>query len=278
MRSYQTKRTPIYGNCIMLSPNGTMMCRCDSDKIEWYLSRSLATVVEAEPLTIRLNFEPKGDGHAGNLYYLSEKGNICCVCGSDKELTRHHIVPRLYRRNFPSSYKKHCSHDIVPICSDCHANYEIYADQLKSEIAKEFTAHFAIGPVPDKKLLRVRSAANALLRFRDRMPPERVQHLLNIVNEYLGKEPENSDLLICNDLIVCSRDNVHSNDAFNVGHGEKVAQEILSEGVDGEKFKEFIRRWRQHFLDSVFPKHMPTGWSVAHGLKLPDTLERNAPS
>ena len=35
----------IYGNCIMLALDGTMLCRCDEKKINWYLSRGLAELV-----------------------------------------------------------------------------------------------------------------------------------------------------------------------------------------------------------------------------------------
>lgn len=88
--------------------------------MEWYLSRGLGTLVGTDPLTVQLQFEPKGRGHADDAYYLSEKDNICCVCGAGEHYLRHSIVPHCYRQHFPEHMKSHLSHDIVLLCVGCH--------------------------------------------------------------------------------------------------------------------------------------------------------------
>jgi len=46
-------------------------------------------------------------------------------------------------------------------------------------------------------------------------------------------------------------------------HGSDVIKKIIEEGGD-EALANFIKMWRQNFLDSLEPKHMPDGWDVDH--------------
>jgi cobalt/nickel-transporting P-type ATPase D len=79
------------------------LCHCDKKKIEWYLSRNLATLVKDEPPTIMLNFVPnKYNIDSTTLeedeeFYLAYKENKCVVCGNPDSLRRFHVVPSIYR-------------------------------------------------------------------------------------------------------------------------------------------------------------------------------------
>ena len=46
----------------------------------------------------------------------------------------------------------------------------------------------------------------------------------------------------------------------NVSHSKKVVESVLEE----DKLRHFQQEWRQHFLDSMQPKHLPKLWSVTH--------------
>ncbi|KAJ4457155.1 hypothetical protein PAPYR_7449 [Paratrimastix pyriformis] len=59
-------------------------------------------------------------------------------------LTKHHIVPYLYRHYFPHALKAHLSHDVVLLCHACHERYEQHADCLKTTIAHELG--LSLGP------------------------------------------------------------------------------------------------------------------------------------
>ena len=119
-------KKPIYENCQILAPDGEILCKCDKQKVEWYLTKELATIVKEEPLTIKLNFEPngrgisshKGDDSIDNQYYVDYKKNQCVVCGVDDKYMRFQIVPSKYRAFFPEKYKSHRSHDILLLCFD----------------------------------------------------------------------------------------------------------------------------------------------------------------
>ena len=65
-----------------------------------------------EILNIKLN-RPNSNSEK---YYTTEKNNECVVCGSTKSLIRKNVVPREYRKHFPTVMKCHVSHDIVLLC------------------------------------------------------------------------------------------------------------------------------------------------------------------
>lgn len=46
-------------------------------------------------------------------------------------------------------------------------------------------------------------------------------------------------------------------------HGKQVVEYLLREhGEDG--VRDFCQRWRQVFVDTVYPRHFPGGWNVSH--------------
>lgn len=78
------------------------MCTCDRKKAEWYIKKNLADIVEEQPFTVRLKFEPSGRalGEVGQ-YYTQIKINQCVVCGASENFIRKNVVPREYRKYFP---------------------------------------------------------------------------------------------------------------------------------------------------------------------------------
>jgi len=41
---YQPLKDIVYHNNVMLAPDGRMLCRCATKKVQWYLSRNLAVI------------------------------------------------------------------------------------------------------------------------------------------------------------------------------------------------------------------------------------------
>ena len=230
----------------MLSPDGEMLCRCSKKKIRWYLDRDLAEVVSQSPLTIRLKFEPRGNGKASYPYYLTFKQNACVVCARTDFLTKHHCVPRCFRRFFPDSYKNHCSHDVLVLCDACHIKYEVFADELKNKLLKEKgIGNHSGNPKPDTAHIKLLKAASALIRHRKDMPVYRINELQAIIEGY--------DL---NELY--EKDNIRrQTDATEDTFGKQVVDSLLD-------ISEFIQMWREHFLKTMNPKHLPEYWSVDH--------------
>lgn len=69
-----------------------------------YLTKELGELVCESPFTVRLKFEPAGRavGEVGQ-YYREIKENRCVVCGASDSYLRKNIVPREYRKYFPSN-------------------------------------------------------------------------------------------------------------------------------------------------------------------------------
>lgn len=44
----------------MLAPDGQLLSYLDHKKATWYVERGLATIVQDDPITIKLTFEPNG--------------------------------------------------------------------------------------------------------------------------------------------------------------------------------------------------------------------------
>ncbi|XP_020884168.1 protein RRP6-like 3 isoform X2 [Arabidopsis lyrata subsp. lyrata] len=203
-------KAPVYHNCRIYANDGRLLCYCDKRKLEWYLNRGLAKLVEENPPAIMLLFEPKGRPEdEGNDFYIQTKRNICVGCGEGKHYLRYRIIPSCYRVHFPEHLKSHRSHDIVLLCVDCHEVAHAAAERYKKQIATEFGIPLFVRRVLDSKEaqgtsslvedestgnsedagvspLHLRSAAMALLRHGNRMPSSRREELLQTVKMYYG--------------------------------------------------------------------------------------------
>lgn len=249
---HQFLRRPAYGNWKVYGPEGQLLFRCDDKKANWYLSRNLANIVKDKE--IKLSFVPAGPGHQDDPFYLSERPNHCVVCGSKEYLTKHHCVPSQFRRFFPTEYKQWSSHDVLPICSDCHFVYEVEADKLKKQLAIEFGVKSHFEPKLDLDLVSAIKSAKALIRHGENIPEDRKLHLREAISKFLGREATDSDIQEVASLSHkdASKPNEHT-------FGEYVVKQL-----DQVQLFEFIKRWRQHFIDIMKPKFMHKYWDVNH--------------
>ncbi len=256
----------LYGNIQVYSPDMQPMFKANMKKINWYLKnpdKKLAEVVEWDddntPKSIKLNFIPNGLGYFNNglkdEYFLSDKENICVVTGTDewRELTKHHIVPYMYRKWFPEEYKSSNCYDIVLITREKHYEYEAIANYLKDRIAdelgiptlKEYTRRIS------RKAGYV-GMANAILNVT--IPLEHKIDLCIKFRNKTGYVPTKENL---NEYIKSCKNEYRMAEYY----GKMVVEKIPN-------FQKFIERWRQHFLDEMNPKFMPKGWKVDRDMYL----------
>lgn len=245
----QSLKTPLYGNCRVFDIHNEHIFNCSPKKCRWYLSKSLATIIKEEPFTIQLNFHTNGSGHKGNDYYLQDRENICVVCGSKDNLTRHHIVPMCYRRYFDENLKAHNSFDVLPICIACHEKYEEHANNFKRQICDELGIKQSTSMYCDDEIKRINLYASAILKYGESMPFKRKQELMAILRDYYGREILPDDLEAASKLQYNTK---RDNYSFP-------GQIIVAQLTDIEGF---IRRWREHFVAKTKPQHLPKYWSV----------------
>jgi exonuclease 3'-5' domain-containing protein 2 len=258
------RRTNLYGNYRVSHPDGYVMFHCDSSKILWYLNRDLVDIVSEEPPTFQLKFAPSGIGHLGDDYYLTEKINQCVNCGSTHNLSRHHVMPRVFRKFMPDEIKEHNYHDVLLLCIDCHCQYELKASKFKQEICSEFgiLINDGAGQKYIHEIGETTKTARALINYGDVIPEPRLSYLMGIIRKALdGREPTEEDL-----QFLASRNpwRVSSDDeeSETSSYGEVVVKKIK----ELNQIQEFTERWRQHFISSMNPQFLPKHWDVTKSL------------
>ncbi|XP_048046476.1 exonuclease 3'-5' domain-containing protein 2 isoform X2 [Megalobrama amblycephala] len=260
---YSARKSPLYDNCFLHAPDGQPLCTCDKKKAKWYLEKGIGELVSEDPFIVRLLFEPSGRPDSQKDYYLTAKENLCVVCGKAESYIRKNIVPHEYRRHFPAEMKDHNSHDILLLCTSCHAASNVHDGILKQQLAEEHSApqgcEEGIRLLEDADRRRVRSAARALLSASDGMPESRKEELLSVIQSFFcnGQQEVMQEML----QKAAALETRIFNESY-VPHGLKVVQAYAKHGLRG--LMELERCWRQHFLTSMQPRHLPPLWSVNH--------------
>ena len=242
----------IYGNYKVLSPENQVMFRCNKKRYNWYLQRGLAE--EIGDKTIRLTFTPNGGGYAKNSFYTQDRENRCVICGTRESLTRHHVVPHCYRKHFPEDLKRNNFHDILPVCLDCHEEYESnYSLQMRKRLEKKYDAPLqgrGYTEADDDYLHAIR-LAGCLIDYGDRIPEKRQEEMREIIRGATGKEVDEPLLIeLANDKVKKLSRSEHF-----CSHGELVMDQV-------EDIQSFVEEWRLDFLENMEPKYLPKGWKV----------------
>lgn len=297
----QARTTRIYSNNSVYAPTGLLMFRCSDKKIDWYLRKELAETIpvrlydpnhEENARAIRLLFEPRGKGRnrVGDAWYLEDQRDKCVVCGREGTiapeeaastyediatqslslenenkdeatgLTLHHVVPYQYRKEMPLSFKSHGSHDVLAVCVVDHERYERFADMEKQRLCDRYDAPLAgRGWIKYPQHGIVRAAAAALLRYAHNIPQDRINELENTIMKHYGLTERSQ---ISQPILETSLDlrTLEKGEDF-LEHGTIVIQQLQAE--EGEEgLANFVRFWRQHFLDHMQPKYLSSHWRV----------------
>ncbi|MEW5308485.1 MAG: hypothetical protein WDW38_000441 [Sanguina aurantia] len=250
------KKPVLYDNCTIQAPDGELLCTCSIKKARWYLSLGLATQIATQPhLQIRLLFEPQGRNASTDAYETAAKSNCCCVCGADDDYGRHAVVPRCYRQHFPLVYKSHMAHDILPMCRRCEQRCSSEDHHRMRAVGLQYGAPLDVAKFShDEDVGKARSAARALIKSQGRIPPDRQAALMLVLQQHFGAEAVDDDML----QRAAEEDPRIPNSDWS-SHAEVVVAALT--GPD--TIDVFVRGWRQHFLDTMLPSHLPLHWSVA---------------
>uniref|UniRef100_A0A6V7LYJ6 Exonuclease 3'-5' domain-containing protein 2 n=1 Tax=Bracon brevicornis TaxID=1563983 RepID=A0A6V7LYJ6_9HYME len=268
-----TRKEPLYDNCYLQAPDGETLCTCDRKKAEWYVKKGLGLIVIAEPLTVRLNFEPSGRAHGQvGQYYTQVKVNQCVVCGSRDKFIKKNVVPKEYRKYFPLVMKAHQSHDVLLLCPTCHEISNKHDLDFRRHLASIYDAPLSQSlPLTrsdhNHQKRKFLSAVNAL-KANPALPLQRKKELEARVLEYSSTIQQNSNYdeneNIDNDTPLKSTGPTPLSSPLQArvkSHGLKVVEYFInSEG--GLVALETM--WREHFLASMRPKYLPKLWSVSH--------------
>jgi len=262
-------------------PNGTHMFTCGEKKATWYLDRGLAKRMKNG--RIKLTFEPKGNGFDGDeIFGKSIRETRCVVSGVENGLQRHHIIPYCYRSNFPEQFKSKNHHDVVLINYKIHSEYELLATQFKDEMANVFGVK-TINEINTEYTFKLREnrKENAILlstilsifKSYGKITNEAILIKLNIISENSGIPYDvvckysyiefYKLYLLLNDKVIRNEKEFNLKYRKQYDHGYLVVQQLDTD----EKIIEFVKTWRNHFIDTMKPKFMPEGWSIDFRIK-----------
>jgi hypothetical protein len=268
-------------NWMVHHPNGRHMFTCGEKKAMWYLEKDLAKVIGNKK--IKFTFDPRGNGFEDNEEFgRNARENRCVVSGVVDGLQRHHIVPYCYRSFFPEEYKSKNHHDVVLINYKPHADYEVKATQFKDEIARiygvktiaelnaEYTTKLREFSRDDVILI---SNIGSLFKSYHWISYELKLEKLKLISELSGIPFETlcsyNYLQLYKIYKYLSDEHFNNVDKFKAenrmyyDHGYHVIQKLDSE----DKIENFVKLWRNHFIDTMNPQHMPIGWSVDFRIK-----------
>lgn len=107
-------------------------------------------------------------------------------------------MPHEYRRHFPIQMKDHNSHDVLLLCTSCHAVSNYYDNLLKQQLAVEFSAPIGceegVRMLEDPIRRQVRSAARALL-YASKLPENRREELLSEIRTFYSTDEVTEETL-----------------------------------------------------------------------------------
>lgn len=268
-------------NWKVFHPNGKHMFTCGEKKAFWYLDRNLAVLFDDK--SIKLTFIPRGNGFEDNEEFGRNVRIVrCVVTGVVDNLQRHHIVPYCYRTYFPEQYKSKNHHDVVLINHEIHSEYERHAVLFKDEIAKiygvktiselngDYTKYLRENGKSNSILL---NALHSLFKSYGKMPYDIKIEKLHFISEQTNI-PYNvieglNYIQLYKLYLLLVEDHKVKIEAFKgvnrpyFDHGYYVVQKLDTE----EKIEDFVKLWRNHFIETMKPKFMPKGWSVDFRIK-----------
>ena len=262
-------------------PSGRHMFTCGEKKAQWYLDRGLA--VENGNKKIKLTFIPKGNGFEDDEEFgRGVREARCVVSGLREGLQRHHIVPYCYRSYFPEIFKSKNHHDVVLINHTKHGDYEQQANLFKDEIGRiygvktineynvEYTAKLReIG----KRNSILLNAIHSLFKCYGKIPYEVILEKIRFISDETGIPYETvmgysyiqmyKLYEMLREIHIVETDKFKAEYRREYDHGYHVVQQLDTE----EKIEDFVKLWRNHFIDTMQPQYMPTGWSIDFRIK-----------
>jgi len=216
------------------------MCVVSKKRMVWYLKKNLAELVNQDPPRFRLLFEPGGPG--ASYRDMLHRKNECVVCGKKSGLTKHHVVPICYRRNFPESMKSRNMRDVLMLCRDHHEEYEEKAEELRRLISKEFGVPLSFRLDPERTTIL--GKIYSLRQFGSTMPHKRKIILKGEIDTYLAWNSQT-----CEEFLSSIK-----KEKIRISHGYKVVLKITD-------LEAFVERWRAHFVATMHPQYLPQDWA-----------------
>jgi len=219
-------KSNLYENNEVYHPNGNLMFYCKMKRVDWYLNKGLAEKIGHKKY--QLTFVPGGEGEP--IKYLNQRRNMCVVSGSKDNLTKHHVVPYMYRKLFPIKYKDKNSTDLVLLTEGEHSIYERFADDLKKDLLDK---HISSAEIENNRnIYSYEKNVRILRNHMDSIPAKNLYNISETIKKFRINGINDLEILNLTKLVV------------------------EREGVES-----LIRLWKSHFIEYAKPRFLPKWWN-----------------
>ena len=264
-RIYQTIPEDSYRFRIwsFLHPDGEFMFFHTERKMKSMKKHGLIRIISENSRIAQLTIIPKGRGvDKDDIFMTTPKERKCVVCGCENNLTRHHVVPKEFRKHFPDRFKESNAHDIVFVCDKHHEQYERKADILKREYFEKYNIE-SLCPLQTKVISQIKMRYNLICHLEEmnlKGNPHRakIDYKLKNVLKLDQQIPLTYNQLEYLREAYKERLKAARNYFKNETSSGFLVELILKEN----SLEDFVKTWRQHFIDNAQPLYMPLGWSV----------------
>lgn len=197
-------------------------------------------------------------------YYFNHTQKNCVVCNSNKNMQVHHVVPHFLRVYFPlitdGLLRKQDRHDLLPVCSKCHHEYEPESTKFFNLIAEEygFNNHETMAIIFD----RIRGVFYNIKRGPNKKD-HKGEHPIIFYLEHQARIEKKYEHY----FIGAITKEVHDF-MLHVNFSSDVAYFIMQQNRYVVDLQKFVERWRQHFIDYCKPQYLPDGWNINRSILL----------
>ena len=272
---------------LMFGPNGKFIARIKRRKAFWYLSHNVAVYIDwknsqEEKHCIQLTFSPTNyNDTTSKSSYLMYACIVCGVSGIEKELIRHQIVPRCYRKYFSSILEDYLSRDsVVPLCTSCKHIAEIENSKYRKMIENKFSKMMMVKNnnnnnsinVTDEECIKQACKNGKILinmldnGHMDKLPIKRKIVLEKPIRQYynLNDKSEKIPYKVLQD-------------STNLLVEKSDEQVIVTQYLNNDNMLlyQFIAGWRNHFAQTMKAKNMNETWLETGNHRLKHLLQIN---
>lgn len=246
------KTESAYGNIPIFSPDGILMFNTNEKKIKFYHKNNL---IESYQTGYKLNFIPNGLGHHGKTteHLLAFPRINQCVVSGEKNislLTRHHIVPVLFRKWMPDRIKSINYQYVVFVRKDLHSKYTIEEQKYYKDIAEIYDVknYEETLFLHASDIVKKRQYSGTLLKYFHMIPPDRIIVLKQKFKFHTGLEPTLENYKKVFEEVKEVEKRYYKNANYNFG------KLVIDKVTDLEQFEKL---WLTHFIKTMKPQFLP---------------------
>jgi hypothetical protein len=240
-----------YGNLAVYSPDDVLMFYASHNKMRFYVKNDLAEQIGEREY--KLKFVPNGLGYSqennpfGTKDCLVPRENRCVVSGETDitRLSKHHMVPKFFRKNFPIEFKSSFQ-TIVLLDRDIHDEYTILEQKYYDELADIYGVPRMSTFNVESVTIRENKLAHSLLTYGHVMPKETQISMEQEFRSRTNVEPTIENLKRYSKLAIVDKKQKTIENDFGMAITAKITD-----------YYEFELMWVNHFIEHMKPKYLP---------------------